>query len=237
MNTPHQAHSFIRNTQALAQIPDTITGFEIEFDSSCYSDNLFYLSQIDCPNDVRNASTKRKAEYFAGRLAVKRCFEACGLPATQISSGQHREPIWPEGITGSITHTDSHAIALVARTTDYHSLGVDIENWLDAATAREVSPLVLTPEESAHCAQLSLSTEEYTTLAFSAKESLFKAVFPVAQKYLDFSDARILSVNEQSQTLDIYLNACSTPDMDERLYQLNYIKNLHGVYTALYINR
>ncbi|MGL6523541.1 4'-phosphopantetheinyl transferase superfamily protein, partial [Aeromonas dhakensis] len=47
------------------------------------------------------------------------------------------------------------------------------------------------------------SRAEALTLIFSAKESLFKALYPRVGRYFDFLDARWLAMTEQTLTLEL----------------------------------
>lgn len=62
----------------------------------------------------------------------------------------------------------------------YHAVGIDIETLLDACAAREVLPLI---------GPVAAKDPLSRTLAFSAKESLFKALYPHVG-YFGFDAAR-----------------------------------------------
>ncbi|TPG14634.1 4'-phosphopantetheinyl transferase superfamily protein [Sphingomonas koreensis] len=96
-------------------------------------------------------------------------------------------PIWPEGFSGSISHTDAVAIALVCRRRDHSFIGVDIEPIPDALTADAVGALIADDQELAHLA--ALSDVQSVIGAFCAKEALYKALLP--GRFLDFDAARI----------------------------------------------
>lgn len=115
---------------------------------------------------------------------------AARLAATPILREDARRPRWPAGYVGAITHHRGHAAAAVARAADYLGLGVDLE------ALRPPSPAlvrrILRPEERA--AWEALPAAERTrgfALAFSAKESLFKALYPHTGVYLGFQEATV----------------------------------------------
>ena len=89
---------------------------------------------------------KRHREFAAGRRAARAAMTGLGLPAVAIPMGPDRAPVWPEGVTGSISHTDTHCLAAVARTGEVRALGLDLEPdmalepalWPDICTGAEL---------------------------------------------------------------------------------------------------
>lgn len=67
----------------------------------------------------------RRAAQFATARHCARCALA-KLPGP-ILKGASREPLWPNGIVGSITHCAGYHAAAVAQATDFCSLGIDAE--------------------------------------------------------------------------------------------------------------
>ena len=57
-----------------------------------------------------------------------------------------------------------------------------------------------------------LPFNELLTLTFSAKESLFKALYPQVRCYFDFLDARMVAVDMQRQTFVLALLKTLTPN-------------------------
>ena len=52
------------------------------------------------------AVPRRRVEFATGRLCARRAMAALGHARVSIPRAQDRVPIWPDGIVGSITHTD-----------------------------------------------------------------------------------------------------------------------------------
>ena len=96
---------------------------------------------------------KRHREFAAGRRAARAAMTGLGLPAVAIPMGPDRAPVWPEGVTGSISHTDTHCLAAVARTGEVRALGLDLEPdmalepalWPDICTGAELDWLEARP--------------------------------------------------------------------------------------------
>jgi enterobactin synthetase component D len=79
---------------------------------------------------------------------------------------------------------------------DAHGLGIDSERFMSARLAAEVSDLVATRAELADVMEaLALGQRESLTLAFSAKESLFKCLYPLVRRYFDYLDAELCGID------------------------------------------
>jgi len=134
-------------------------------------------------------ATDQRRRYFAlGRAAAHEALAdiGCAAPAG-IGRGPGGQPLWPDGIVGAITHAGDVAMALVGRRTDYAGLGLDIEQLAPGVSAR-AARLIATDAERAW---LACQPEIWRTILFSAKEAVFKAMFPVESVWLGFSDAEL----------------------------------------------
>ena len=145
------------------------------------------------------ASNKRRREFIAGRLcavdALRR--SGCTNPGLLVP-GKDRLPDWPRGWCGSISHTSDCAIAAVAPAKRYLALGVDIEKIFSADTARSVQSEILSPEEILLCGEM--DDQLKTTLVFSAKESVYKALYSQVRRVLDFDAARLSEIGPDRMT-------------------------------------
>lgn len=117
--------------------------------------------------DLPHARSARLAEFTAGRTAARMAMAALGLPPAALPAGPDRAPLWPAGITGSISHSGDHALAAVARTDTLRAIGIDIEG--DAP----LDPALL-PEIAAADEVRAIAPQDMVRL-FSAKEAAFKA--------------------------------------------------------------
>ena len=94
---------------------------------------------------VANFAEKRRQEFRAGRCCARRALAELGVEACAIPSGPDRAPDWPDGIVGSISHCEDHAVAVVARQDACRGIGVDLEArdrvgadvWSQIATGSE----------------------------------------------------------------------------------------------------
>jgi enterobactin synthetase component D len=150
--------------------------------------------EINLPPDLKGASFKRKVEFLAGRYCARRaiyrlapCRRLPDIPRT--SAGV---PLWPNGMVGSITHTGGFVSAAVALCKDAAGIGIDSESLMATKVALEVARLVATKSElAATKAKTLLNESEALTLLFSAKESVFKCLYPLIEQVFDFLEIEI----------------------------------------------
>lgn len=134
---------------------------------------------------VTGASAKRRLEYAAGRHFARQAILANGGQAAPIAKGDARQPLWPPGLTGSITHSSSVAWAAVASIdAGIRSLGIDLEqrNRLSPQINRK---LFLPRELQA----IEARGADFATWLFSAKEAIYKATNPLTGSYIGFTEA------------------------------------------------
>ena len=144
-----------------------------------------YFSQL--------SSVSRKEHYRSGRICAGEVLSRLGtLGQPVLRDPQTREPLWPEGISGAITHSGNWAAAAAGKTSEVLGIGIDLED-LERQVDSRISRHVCIPEEQKwlqECGEDFL--EQNLKIIFSAKESIFKAFFPYTRTYLHFHDARIL---------------------------------------------
>jgi enterobactin synthetase component D len=147
------------------------------------------------PQALRHATQKRQQEFLAGRWCAKQALQCLGAGSTHVAMAEDRAPVWPDGVVGSITHTGDFAAAAVAWAVDIAALGIDSEQIVDPAAARDIADVCMVDEPTLFNAAHDRSFCEFCTFVFSAKESVFKCLFPLMRKFLEFSDVRITSVD------------------------------------------
>jgi 4'-phosphopantetheinyl transferase EntD len=133
----------------------------------------------------------RRAEFALGRSCARAALQRLDEAEHAIPRGPDRAPRWPPGITGSISHTEGLCIAVVARRPGIRALGVDVE----ARAPRHPRSLerIATPAERTQLEALARSAPEidWAKLLFSAKESVYKAQYPLAGIALGFQDVEL----------------------------------------------
>jgi 4'-phosphopantetheinyl transferase EntD len=175
-----------RPCEALRRIlPSTVVTRECGADESVLA-SLFPEERAVVAPAVR----KRRAEFAAGRIAARSALCALGFPDTPILPGPDRAPIWPGGVIGSIAHAGDRAIAAVARATAVGGLGIDLERdeaieedlWSSILTGREIELLEGVPGPD---------RGRTVRAVFTAKEAVYKCVYPRIRAFLEFSAVEI----------------------------------------------
>jgi 4'-phosphopantetheinyl transferase EntD len=135
------------------------------------------------------AVEKRRREFATGRDCAHRALAALGLEPVAIPGGERGEPLWPTGVVGAITHCRGYRGCAVARATEVAAVGIDAEPHapLPAGLIGDVAR----PEETGPLAELARAEPgvHWDRLLFSAKESVYKAWYPLTGRWLGFEDA------------------------------------------------
>ncbi len=138
---------------------------------------------------VSRAVDKRRREFTTARMCARAALRELGLPATPILTGERGEPLWPAGVVGAITHCDGYRACAVARASEIVSIGIDAEP--NAALPDGLLGDIARPEELPELRRLAVEHPDvhWDRLLFSAKESVYKAWFPITKSWLGFEDA------------------------------------------------
>lgn len=178
------------------------TLFCVKFEPHSFAQqDLFWLPHHA---QLAKAVISRKAEHLAGRIAAVHALRHAGSLAAPPGIGAHREPLWPPGFTGSISHADGLALAVAKPAADrFTSLGIDYQPLLTDNDARQLADGVLFGDERAWLERQPLPFGTALSLVFSAKESLFKALFPAVQRRFGFECARIIACSAVCLALEL----------------------------------
>jgi 4'-phosphopantetheinyl transferase EntD len=208
----------------------------IAYDVEAFEVAAFARLGIDVPASIERSVKKRQAEFFMGRLAAG---DALGALSTslrehpsplkrlpqgqamgegwQIAVGASREPVWPAGVVGSITHAGPYAAAVTASAAGITGIGIDIERRIGPETRQSVEDTVLKPAEQSllHALAGSVPYEMLLTIAFSAKESFFKGSFASVGTYFDFDAVDLTALDATGGTLELVLMRSLAPALPQ----------------------
>jgi 4'-phosphopantetheinyl transferase EntD len=132
------------------------------------------------------AIEKRVREFTIGRTCARAALRKLGMPATPILRSSNRAPQWPPGVVGSITHSSGYQAAAVALERDMLTVGIDAE--IHDPLPEGVLGQISVEEERLWLAEAP-GLIHWDRLLFSAKESTYKAWFPLTGRWLGFQDA------------------------------------------------
>lgn len=199
---------FIISDQINTEFSGAISLHCCHFYAPEYSDNLFQQYQIYRPIEIENAAIKRRAEFFAGRYCAKKSLGFLDGTAADIHIGKHRNPLWPSHIVGSISHSNSHAVAVTALKSKIRGIGIDIQDEIGIDTQLTVERHIIFGDEFNTIFQSNqkLTGQTLLTIAFSVKESFFKAAFAEVGRFFDFSCVSIMKVNQKTQLISMRIN-------------------------------
>jgi 4'-phosphopantetheinyl transferase EntD len=128
---------------------------------------------------IARAVDKRRREFSTVRYCARQALKSLGLPPVPILPGERGAPTWPDGVVGSMTHCLGYRAAALAFSRDIVTVGIDAEPD-EPLPDGVLDAIALPSERSVH-----------GRLLFSAKESVYKAWFPLARVFLDFSEAEL----------------------------------------------
>ncbi|WP_460447302.1 4'-phosphopantetheinyl transferase family protein [Angustibacter aerolatus] len=159
-------------------------------------------SDVDLPGElhpdeaahVARAIERRRREFVTGRVLARQALRSLGVAPAPLPRGERGAPAWPLGVVGSITHCDGYRGAAVAAATECAAVGVDAEPA--APLPDGVLATVATPRELAAPPDV----EHWGRLLFSAKESVYKAWFPLTGRWLGFEDVEVALASDGTFT-------------------------------------
>ncbi|WOI31596.1 4'-phosphopantetheinyl transferase superfamily protein [Tritonibacter scottomollicae] len=146
----------------------------------------------------QNAVDKRRREFAAGRAAAHQAMRALNRTPVPIRIGPKRAPIWPDDLSGTITHCRSCALAAVARRATHPGIGIDVEE--DTPLSRDLWPSIASRAER-DWITAQADPGQAGKLLFSAKEAAYKAQYALSTCYFGFDGLELhFNLAEQSFT-------------------------------------
>jgi 4'-phosphopantetheinyl transferase EntD len=148
---------------------------------------------------IAKAVDKRRREFTTARACARAALARLGLPPVPIVPGLRGAPQWPAGVVGSITHCAGYRASAVAHAHDIVTIGLDAEPHERLPDG--VLGAVASPGEQARIATLSAAAPGvcWDRMLFCAKETIYKAWFPLTQRWLGFEEA-VVDFDPGSQT-------------------------------------
>jgi enterobactin synthetase component D len=176
---------------------------DLQLQASCHVGKVYRVETmlaraadlgLTLPERLRDACAKRQAEFLAGRLCAAEAMATLTGTRLRVPINGDGSPAWPAGLIGSITHTDGYAAAAAARASDVLGLGLDAHGLLSAEAWEGIRDLIVLPRESPLQAASGLPPNAFHALVFSAKESVFKCLYPQVRRFFGFHDVAITEI-------------------------------------------
>jgi 4'-phosphopantetheinyl transferase EntD len=201
----------------------------------CYSEQVGELggSLLPGEDDLLGPRTaiKRRREFTAGRTCAREALALLGIQPRPLLQGKGHEPLWPEGIAGSITHCKNYCAAAVVRKESCRSIGIDAEPNEPLPSA--VLALIACEREQEWTLRAAKQDICRDRLLFSIKESVYKAWYPLERCWLDFHEAEI-EVDAETQTFQATL--LRTASACPRVLQGAFIATRSHLFTCAFVS-
>ena len=157
---------------------------------------------------VANACRSRQIEFCAGRHAARLALQGHTKDrSVSIPVGASRQPIWPSNIVGSITHDGQHCVAAVSGANICRGIGIDLEK--NVSIEPDILALI------AHAYEMEIYNNcsfNWGKIVFSAKESVYKLLYPLYGVFLDYKDVVIyIDVATNNFEAKVLSNAVTVP--------------------------
>ena len=137
------------------------------------------------------STDKRLRAFSAGRVAAHAAMQALDVPVQPVIPGCDRSPVWPIGLVGSISHSDTCCIAAVAKSGAFQSIGVDVEE--NTPLGADLIPTICTLSERAWLSSQSCAVSgSLAKLIFSAKETAYKCQYALTKTLFDFDGFELI---------------------------------------------
>ena len=179
--------------------------FDIDYQKIEKPIEHFTAAGLVIPPELSRAVDKRKIDFLAGRYcATKAIAKHLGQDdwLEEIPIGESRAPLWPLKLIGSITHTKKYGAAIIANDSDYVGIGIDAEALIKNAS-HDLAKHICCEGELETWLKRPFSQTELLTLIFSAKETLFKCIYPSQLDFFGFHDARLRHIGEHFVSLEL----------------------------------
>jgi 4'-phosphopantetheinyl transferase EntD len=137
---------------------------------------------------VAAAVPSRRREFATGRQCARRALFLLGLPPGAIGRGPHGDPLWPDGVVGSITHCDGYRAAAVASANEVKAIGIDAEPSLALPAGLLTSIAVPSEVDQVQVLTEARGGTPWDRLLFSAKEAAYKAWYALHQETCGFRE-------------------------------------------------
>jgi phosphopantetheine--protein transferase-like protein len=153
---------------------------------------------------ISKAIDKRRYEFSAGRFCARKALQQLGIDNCLLTQGENGEPLWPDQITGSISHSKKWAAAAVSTTKDIMAVGFDIET-INRISSGILKRIITEKEKELLDKKDEQDAQIYAAHIFSAKEAFYKALSKLYTRTLRFEDISIIPDND-SPEFEIELN-------------------------------
>jgi len=147
-------------------------------------------------------------------------------------------PLWPKGIVGSVTHTQSDVCVMVGLSKDYLAIGIDLEPLISSEKSQELSPLVLRESECDLYQQYAnlMPFNQFFTRCYSFKEAIYKLLFPQIKTFIDFQEIEVISINHADNTISAHYQSSIANQFRNDLLEGKSFNHNYGILSYIYLS-
>nr|QEO74730.1 4'-phosphopantetheinyl transferase [uncultured bacterium] len=89
---------------------------------------------------VADAVERRRREFVTGRWLARAGLRQFGLPDRPILMGRLRNPLWPDGVLGTLSHDGELCAVALRRAGAVRGIGIDLMSLAERAAGWATSP-------------------------------------------------------------------------------------------------
>ena len=143
------------------------------------------------PAAALELAQRRKAESALARTLARGLLLRHGLADAQLERHADGFALWPAGWAGSLAHSGGWSVAALARTAQLRCVGIDVED--PARMKPALWGHIMTAAEQVAAQALAADAAQLRAAAvFSAKEAVYKAIYPLQCSAPGFQQAQLL---------------------------------------------
>jgi 4'-phosphopantetheinyl transferase EntD len=138
----------------------------------------------------RQLPERRKAESVLARRLAREGLQRHGVADVNLERHADGFTLWPAGWAGSLAHSGGWCVAALARTAQVRCVGIDVED--PARMKPALWGHIMAPAEQAAADALAADAAQLRAAAvFSAKEAVYKAIYPLLGSAPGFQQAEL----------------------------------------------
>ena len=190
---------------------------------------IFHSSKTNTASGIE----KRDREFKVGRFCAQHCLKQLSIDA-EVPVDIDRKPVWPAGITGSISHSENFAWAATLKQDSITGIGIDTEIIVDDPTLQQVITEITVAGERDLFPLIHSDLKTAFTIVFSAKESIYKCLYPGNGQFFGFHDVQLIAATNDSVT---FAQQPSNPNFTSapRNLTVRFVVAGHDVFTSIWI--
>lgn len=229
-------NSNTRSPLCFPRLPEALALVSTDYQPNPEAIHHFQNQGVSLPPSLQQAVIKRQVEYLAGRYCAMAALKRLGAQQQTVVRRRDKSPGWPLGYTGSISHSQGLALAVTGESSRFQALGIDAERQVSDGQAQRLTRMILQPEDQALQQTQRLPLAWFLTLTFSAKESLFKLLYPQIGRYFGFDAAVMTAVDTRKQTFTIRTTKKLPEQPVDTPYHGQYLSTGQHLVTLIYLD-